>query len=40
MQRLEEAYIDMVKVSQLYWCNSRPVATLALGSPGKDPRMA
>ena len=40
MQRLEEAYFDMAKILQLYWCNSQPVATLALGWPRNDPRMA
>ena len=40
MQRLEEACLDMAKILQLYWCNSQPVATLALGWPRNDPRMA
>ena len=40
MQRLEEAYFDMAKILQLYWCNSQPVATLALGWARIDTRMA
>ena len=40
MQRLEEVYFNMAKILQLYWCNSQPVATLALGWPRIDPRMA
>lgn len=40
MQRLEEACFDMAKILQLYWCNSQPAATLALGWPRNDPRMA
>ena len=40
MQRLEEACFDMAKILQPYWCNSQPVATLALCGPRNDPRMA
>ena len=40
MQRLEEGYFDMAEISQLYWCIPQPIATLALGSPRRFPRMA